>query len=369
MSYLVLDRLTKRFGRETLLDGLSLAVEKGETVAICGPSGCGKTTLLRLIVGIHDPDQGEVLIDGKPVTHLVPDARGIGMAFQNFALYPHMTAFENIASPLRARHLATSEIEARVHKVAQILKIDHVLSHLPRELSNGQKQRTALCRAIVADASVLLLDDPLRNVDAKLRYEMRHELPRVLAAFQATVLYVTQDFREAMALGQRIGVLLNGRFVQVDRPAQVYADPESIEVARLFGDPTINLYDSRLEQGAVSLFGHRVPLANGHGALSGRDCVVGIRPEHVRLSHEGGNAAIPVTLEAVTPLNQNTVLLLHPTGGGELLASAPMQRADRLAAGPRQVFAAIDPGDLLLFDRASGARIRVAGDAEGGHHG
>ncbi|MPZ12434.1 MAG: ATP-binding cassette domain-containing protein [Kiloniellaceae bacterium] len=361
MSFLILDRLTKSFGALKIFDGLSLSVNRGETVAICSPSGSGKTLLLRLIAGIYEPDAGEIVIDGRPVTGLAPDARGIGMAFQNFALYPHLSAFENIASPLRARSVAAPEIERRVRRVAEILKIGHVLQHLPRELSNGQKQRTALARAIVADARLLLLDDPLRNVDAKLRYEMRQELPRVLREFEATVLYVTQDFREAMALGQRIGVLCDGGFVQVDRPQRIYSDPSTIEVARLFGDPTINLYDSQLADGVVSLLGLGLALPGCAGAAR-RPCRVAVRPEHVQIAvngEAGERAGLPVTIEAVTPLNQNAVLLLHTAAGDELLATTTLQRAEALACGPREAVALVRPEHLLLFDRATGARIRT----------
>lgn len=360
MAFLTLDRLSKSFGTFKVFDGLSLSVAKGETLAICSPSGSGKTLLLRLIAGIYEPDEGEIVIDGRPVTGLAPDVRGIGMAFQNFALYPHLTAFENVASPLRARGVGEAELTRRVERVAGILKIGHVLKHLPRELSNGQKQRTALARAIVADARLLLLDDPLRNVDAKLRYEMRHELPRVLREFEATVLYVTQDFREAMALGQRIGVLLNGGFVQVDRPQRIYADPETVEVAQLFGDPTINLYDAELADGGVSLLGRRLELPGA--PTTAHPCRVGVRPEHIRLAATGEadvGDGLPVTIETVTPLNQNAVLLLHTPAGGEILASTTLQRAEALARGPREAVALVRPENLLLFDRESGARIRT----------
>lgn len=362
MNFLILDKLTKSFGALKIFDGLSLTVNKGETVSICSPSGSGKTLLLRLIAGIYEPDAGEILIDGTPVTGLAPDARGIGMAFQNFALYPHLSAFENIASPLRARNYTAAEIERRVQRVAEILKIGHVLRHLPRELSNGQKQRTALARAIVADARLLLLDDPLRNVDAKLRYEMRQELPRVLREFDATVLYVTQDFREAMALGHRIGVLCNGGFVQVDRPQRIYRDPNTIEVARLFGDPTVNLYDSELAGGTVSLLGLNVSMPGGRADGARRPCQVAVRPEHVHVAvngEAGETAGLPVTIEAVTPLNQNAVLLLHTATGGEILATTTLQRAETLARGPREAMALVRPEHLLLFDRATGARIRM----------
>ena len=177
------------------------------------------------------------------MTDVDAEFRGIGMAFQNFALFPHMSAFDNIATPLEAKQASTGAIKAGVESVAKLLKIGHVLSHKPRALSNGQKQRTALARALAGSPPLLLLDDPLRNVDAKLRFEMRLELPRLLADQGATVVYVTQDYKEAMALGDRIAVMSQGSIRQLGTPEQIYHDPANIEIARLFGDPTINLLD------------------------------------------------------------------------------------------------------------------------------
>src|SRR6266545_3885575 len=186
MPYLEVKSVSKSFGKKKVLEELSLGVERGECLVVFGPSACGKTTLLRLIAGVLEPDQGEVWIDGKPVMDVGPESRGVAMAFQNFALYPHMDAFENIASPLRARSRGEDEIKQRVHEIAAMLRIDHVLDHLPKQLSNGQKQRTSLARSLVHGPSVLMLDDPLRNVDAKIRYEMRLELPRVFRRFRST---------------------------------------------------------------------------------------------------------------------------------------------------------------------------------------
>ena len=224
----------------------------GECLVVFGPSGCGKTTLLRLIAGILEPDAGDVVIAGESVSDRGPQSRGVAMAFQNFALYPHMSAYENIASPLRARGVDEKTIDAKVHEVAKLIRIDHVLDHLPRQLSNGQKQRTSLARSLVHAPSVLLLDDPLRNVDAKVRYEMRLELPRVFRRFGSTVIYVTQDYKEAMALGDRVGVLLDGRFRQLDVPARVYREPVDTRVANLFGDPPINLVPTRCRRSATA---------------------------------------------------------------------------------------------------------------------
>src|SRR5919109_2677086 len=276
MTRLELNNLSKNFKTGPVFKDVSLSVEAGEIVVVFGPSGTGKTVLLRLVAGVQEPDSGTIVIDGEDVTEAAPEQRGVGMAFQNFALFPHMSAFDNIASPLSARHAATDRLKQGVTSIAQLLKIEHVLGHAPRELSNGQKQRTALARALVARPKVLLLDDPLRNVDAKLRYEMRLELPRLLKSFDAAVLYVTQDYKEAMALGDRIAVLRNGRIEQWSEPAKIYREPVSIDVARLFGDPTINLLPCRVDGGngraSIDLFGRKVSLADG-AAAAGRDCI------------------------------------------------------------------------------------------------
>jgi multiple sugar transport system ATP-binding protein len=359
MAFLEIRNLTRRFKGKAVLEDLSLSVERGETVAVFGPSGSGKTVLLRLIAGVDRPDGGEIRLDGVDLTEQPPDRRDIGMAFQNFALYPHMSAYANIASPLRAKGASEDEIRAQVREVAALLRIDHVLTHAPRELSNGQKQRTALARALVQRPGVLLLDDPLRNVDAKLRYEMRIELPRVLARFQTTVLYVTQDYREAMALGQRVGVLEGGSFRQIGPPETVYAEPATVDVARLFGDPTINLFRRRIESdgnGAWTEFlGARIPV--GAAADAGAACLVGIRPEHVQVAPAPIPDAVAVVLDAVTPLNVRTLLLLKDRDGEEIVATCPEEDAARFPRGHRDVWARIDPSRALVFDDRTGLRL------------
>jgi multiple sugar transport system ATP-binding protein len=364
MSYLVVERVKKSFGRTAVLDDVSLAVERGEMIAIFGPSGTGKTVLLRLISGVFGPDAGDVRIGGESVVAQGPEERDVGMAFQNFALYPHLPVFENIASPLRARRLDEGEIDRRVRETAELLKIGHVLHHLPRELSNGQKQRTALGRALVRGPKVLLLDDPLRNVDAKLRYEMRVELPRLLKAFESTVLYVTQDYKEAMALGERVAVLERGRFQQVDRPAAIYASPRHVEIARLFGDPTINLYPCRpsAEPGglAIELFGHRLALPGRAADGAGRACLIGIRPEDVQVGTEPVPGAIPLELDAVTPLNVRTVLFLRAADRSEILATCSESAGARFGRGHRPVFARLNLAKAVLFDEATGDALAAA---------
>jgi len=352
MAFLDIAGIAKSFGKSRILDGLDLSVGKGEFTVVFGPSGAGKTVLLRLIAGILQPEAGDIRIGGTSILSQGPEARDVGMAFQNFALYPHMPAFENIASPLRARRTTEPEIRRRVHEVAELLRIGHVLDHLPKQLSNGQKQRTALARSLVCSPSVILLDDPLRNVDAKIRYEMRQELPRLLRAVGATVLYVTQDYKEAMALGDRVGVLLDGRFRQIDTPAGIYGAPDDTRIARLFGDPPINLIETAARDGRITIAGTAFPAGAAPGA--------GLRPEDVEVRFEPAEDAVPVDLEAVTPLNVRTVMLLRAADGTEILASRPEDQGDDPGRGRRRAWARLDLGRALYFDRDTGARLPAA---------
>ncbi|MGB3315726.1 MAG: ABC transporter ATP-binding protein [Albidovulum sp.] len=356
MSGLKITGLTKRFKDEVVLDDLILEIAEGETLVLFGPSGAGKTVLLRCIAGAVDPEAGRIQIGGADVTDLPPEARGVGMAFQNFALFPHMSAFDNIASPLTAQRFSAEKIKEGVTDIARLLKIEHVLDHAPRALSNGQKQRTALARALVAQPKLLLLDDPLRNVDAKLRFEMRLELPRLLAGQGTTVVYVTQDYKEAMAFADKIAVLVDGRIVQIGKPEDVYLRPADMRIAEQFGDPAINFLDVTPERDAegvhVRLSGKRVALADGYEAIVGRDCIIGIRPEAIRFA-DGANA-VEVTIEAETPFNEKTVTLVTTMRKREILISRP---AGTPAPADGTATIDIDASTAVLFDRATGARI------------
>jgi multiple sugar transport system ATP-binding protein len=299
------------------------------------------------------------LLGGRDVTEQAPEARGVGMAFQNFALFPHMSAFDNVASALTAHKVPREIIRAKVEKVATLLKIEHVLQHAPRELSNGQKQRTALARALVAEPKILLLDDPLRNVDAKLRYEMRLELPSLLKGSGSTVLYVTQDYKEAMALGDRIAVLSDRDFAQIARPAEIYGKPATVNVASLFGDPTINLMPVEpLASSAgpkIGIGGAVLSLPPGYGHMTGKTCVLGLRAENIVVEDTASSESFPIEVVAVTPLNERTLLLLRTDDGREILASeAGTNEAPRRHGG---AFARFDAEAVLLFDPASGRRI------------
>jgi multiple sugar transport system ATP-binding protein len=366
MAQIEIRDLCKSFKDDAVLKNLSLSIDKGEIVTLFGPSGTGKTVLLRLLAGIYAPDAGTIALRGHDASGSPPEKRGIGMAFQNFALFPHMSARDNIASALTARKANAAEITRKVDSVAELLKIGHVLGHSPRELSNGQKQRTALARALVGDPDILLLDDPLRNVDAKLRYEMRLELPALLKRAGSTVLYVTQDFKEAMALGDRIAVLLDGEIAQCDTPARIYAEPASIGVARLFGDPTLNLIEvePRLVDRApeVLVGGASIRLPASYAAAAGGSYMLGLRPESLHLVDGQAPGTIVVDLVAVTPLNEKSVLLFTMQGGSELLASEAGDREMPRRTGSARI--AVDLDTVLLFDRDSGMRFVPAVNVE-----
>ena len=326
MSYLSLDNLSKSFKDDKIISNLNAKIEKGEFFVVFGPSGCGKTVLLRLLSGIMMADSGEIKMDNQIINELHPEERDVSMAFQNFALYPHLKAYENIASPLRAKNknLSENEIEEKVNEIANLLKIGHVLNQFPKELSNGQKQRTSLARSLVNKPSVVLLDDPLRNVDAKIRFEMRLELPRVLKEFNTTVIYITQDFREAMALGDRIAVLYDGKFNDIDSPKNIYQNPSSLTTAKLFGDPTINNFNANVKKQngfvEVNVNGENLKLKRNTNIQDG-DCIVGLRPEDIILSNESSENSIEVEFRTKTPLNLRIVFLVRLKNGLELLCS------------------------------------------------
>ena len=326
MSYLDLDNLSKSFKDDKIISNLNAKIEKGEFFVVFGPSGSGKTVLLRLLSGIMMADSGEIKMDKEIINELHPEERDVSMAFQNFALYPHMKAYENIASPLRAKNknMPENEIHEKVNEIANLLKIGHVLNQFPKELSNGQKQRTSLARSLVDKPSVVLLDDPLRNVDAKIRFEMRLELPKVLKEFNTTVIYITQDFREAMALGDRIAVLYDGKFNDIDSPKNIYQNPSSLTTAKLFGDPTINNFDATIKKQdgfvEVDVNGEIFNLKRNTKIQDGK-CIVGIRPEDIVLSNDHSENSIEVEFRTKTPLNLRIVFLVRLKNGLELLCS------------------------------------------------
>ena len=340
MAEIRLEGITKRFGQTTAVAELDLTVRDGEFVVLLGPTGAGKTTTLRVVAGLEKPEAGRVFIGGEDATRVGPAERDVAFVFQQYSLYPHYTVFENLAFPLKAprRRLPKGEIEATVREVARMLRIDHKLGNRATQLSGGEMQRVAIGRALVRRPSIYLMDEPLSSLDAKLRAELRVELKRIQSELGATILYVTHDQIEAMTLADRVGVLREGRLVQIGTPRQVYGDPHSIYVAQRLGSPTINLVE---------------PALLGVTTLASEVKTVGLRPEDVTLAG-GGRPARILQLE---PLGAETVVRLQ-LGELELLALAPQGRSLRKGDTVPVGFA---PEALLHFD-AAGQRLGRAGE-------
>ncbi len=286
MASVSLEGVAKAFGAERVVRELSLRVEDREFMVLVGPSGCGKSTTLRMIAGLEEVDAGRILIGGRDVTDLAPQSRDIAMVFKSYALYPHMTAWRNMAfGLLKTSRLSRREIDARVRAAAEILHIGELLERLPRELSGGQRQRVAIGRALVRQPAVLLFDEPLSNLDAKLRSRMRGELKRLHAELGLTIIYVTHDQIEAMTLGTRVALMSGGRLQQVGAPMALYRDPVNTFVATFVGSPEMALLDCRAQDGAVAHPAFHAPLDVGM-PLPGR-VVLGLRPEEVSLATTG----------------------------------------------------------------------------------
>ncbi|ABL78949.1 ABC transporter ATP-binding protein [Thermofilum pendens] len=246
MPYLSAENLVKRYGKVLAVDHVSFSVERGEMLGLLGPSGCGKTTTLRIIAGLTVPDEGRVLVEGEDITNAPPEKRGMGMVFQNYALWPHMTVYDNVAFPLRARGMPADEVQRRVKEALEIVRLYELKDRYPHQLSGGQQQRVALARALAVQPRVILLDEPLSNLDAKLREEMRFELKELQRKLGVTAVYVTHDQAEALALSDRIAVMKDGRIVQIGTPREIYEEPANAFVADFIGK--INFLEGRIEE-------------------------------------------------------------------------------------------------------------------------
>ncbi|GIW41887.1 MAG: ABC transporter ATP-binding protein [Candidatus Binatia bacterium] len=357
MAEVRLERVTKVYpGGHRAVAGVDLAVHDGELLVVVGPSGCGKSTLLRLVAGLEFPTEGRVFVGGEDVTELPPQKRDVAMVFQNYALYPHKTVRENLAFPLRVRGVARDQIDRRVWQVAQMLGLSALLDRRPAQLSGGQRQRVALGRAIVRRPKAFLLDEPLSNLDARLRVETRAELARIRRRLGVTMLYVTHDQEEAMTLGDRIAVMNEGRFEQVAPPLEIYRRPGTLYVARFVGSPSMNVYPAHAlagaEKVAVDTGFFRVFLPRPK--VSGR-LLLGIRPEDVKLVAAGERDAVGV-VEIVQPLGASDVVHLALEGPGEskMTAVCPAEEAPR--PGDR-VGLRFPPDRVHLFDAETGLRI------------
>src|SRR5512143_2563038 len=310
MASLQFRNVTKRFGARTVVQGITMDVADGEFIVIVGPSGCGKSTLLRMVAGIERITGGQVAIGERVVNELEPKDRDIAMVFQNYALYPHMSVFDNMAYGLKIRRMPAAEIREHVQRAATILELEALLDRKPRQLSGGQRQRVAMGRAIVREPAVFLFDEPLSNLDAKLRVQMRFEIQKLHRRLRTTTLYVTHDQVEAMTLAHRMLVMNAGRTEQIGTPMEVYADPATQFVAGFIGSPSMNFLAGRSEgNGSIVLDnGGAVRHASGT-AEAGRAVTVGIRPEHVIPGSES-DGLFSATVELVEHLGADTLVHL-----------------------------------------------------------
>ncbi|MBP7668415.1 MAG: sn-glycerol-3-phosphate ABC transporter ATP-binding protein UgpC [Burkholderiaceae bacterium] len=366
MAEVLLRQVRKSYdGRTPVLHGIDLDVQHGEFTVFVGPSGCGKSTLLRSIAGLEGIDSGEIRIGGKPVQHLPPRLRDIAMVFQDYALYPHKTLFENMAFGLRLRKTPEAEIRRRVGDAAELLKITHLLERKPAALSGGQRQRVAIGRAIVRQPQVFLFDEPLSNLDAQLRQEMRSEIKRLHQRLGATIIYVTHDQVEAMTLADRIAVLRGGHVMQYDRPHNIYHRPAADFVAAFIGSPPMNLMDVTRAPGtpaALDFGGLAWPVpAALQPALAavpaGARLRLGVRPEHLRLQRaDADDLAWPGHLLLLEPLGAETLATVR-VGQAEVIARVPAS-FEAAPGTPLQLH--VQPGQLHLFDADSGQAWHAA---------
>jgi sn-glycerol 3-phosphate transport system ATP-binding protein len=355
-------QLRKSHGRVEVIHGIDLDVADGEFVVVLGPSGCGKSTLLRLIAGLEEITAGEIAIDGRVVNRLEPRQRGCAMVFQNFALYPHMTVAENIGYALRVAGVPRAERLARVAAVADTLGLSELLDRKPAALSGGQRQRVAMGRAMIRDPSVFLFDEPLSNLDAKLRVQMRVEIKRLHRRLGATSIFVTHDQVEAMTLADRLVVMNQGRIEQVGTPADVYKRPASRFVAGFIGSPPMNCLPARvLAPDLIALeSGQKLQLNGTAGALaSGAAIVAGFRPEDMQLAAPASAGAIAFATEMVEELGASK-LLYGRLAGAECVAALPSTLAPAVLD---TLFVRIAPDSIHLFDRDTGRRIPPTDEA------
>ncbi|MCV3206833.1 sn-glycerol-3-phosphate ABC transporter ATP-binding protein UgpC [Mesorhizobium sp. YC-39] len=361
MAAVTLNNVIKRFGVYEIVHGASIDIKDGEFVVFVGPSGCGKSTLLRMIAGLEDISGGEIAIGGKVVNDVEPADRGIAMVFQSYALYPHMTVEQNLSFGLRMNGNPKADTDRRVKRAAEILCIDELMQRRPRQLSGGQRQRVAIGRAIVREPQVFLFDEPLSNLDAELRVQMRVEISRLHKELGVTMIYVTHDQTEAMTLADRIVVLKAGHIEQIGAPLDLYDDPANRFVAGFVGSPKMNFMAAKviaIENGVAT-----VELANHRGARLrktlyqappkvGSDVVLGVRPEHF---FDAGQGDCDISVKADVAEHLGSVSYVYADAGdGELIIE---REASRQRASGDHLVVSIKAGKSLLFD-TSGARIR-----------
>ena len=356
MASVSFNRVEKAFGTTKVIHGISFDIHDGEFMVLVGPSGCGKSTLLRMLAGLEEITSGTIAIDGRTVNDVDSKDRDIAMVFQSYALYPHMSVRDNMGFSLRLRRADKREIESRVARAAQILKLEPYLDRYPRELSGGQRQRVAMGRAIVRDPKVFLFDEPLSNLDAKLRVQMRSEIKALHQRLRTTTVYVTHDQIEAMTMADRIVVMHDGAIEQIGTPLDLYDHPENLFVAQFIGSPAMNIVHGTLRRAngtahVVTPDGIEWPVA-ATAAADGQPVTYGVRPDHLELAG-GGERGVPGEIVVVEPTGSETELVVK-VGDAQLVVEA--RGRARVRPGDKVAFA-VNPANVHLFDRATGARL------------
>ena len=358
MAKVVLKNLTKRFGEVVAVNKLSLKVKDKEFVVLLGPSGSGKTTALRCIAGLETPDEGEIYIGDRLVNDLEPKDRNIAMVFQSYALYPHMTVFENLAFPLECAGFPKEEIREKVRRVAELLKISDLLNRKPRQLSGGQQQRVALGRAIIREPKVFLMDEPLSNLDAKLRVYMRAELKKLQKELGVTTIYVTHDQIEAMTMADRVAILNEGILQQFGSPDHVYARPSNIFVAGFIGSPPTNFFDCTLtEEGVLDAGEFKYPLPKDLAetiakTVTSNKVILGIRPQHIKVyRRKKADKLIKAHLYTIEPLGEMVILDLKV---GDNLVKAIVDLEFKVA---EKLWIEFPIEKIYLFDKKTGKSL------------
>lgn len=358
MASIALEAVTKSYGPTLVVDRVDLQIIDGEFLVLVGPSGCGKTTTLRMIAGLESISSGIVKIGDRVVNDVEPKDRDIGMVFQNYALYPHMSVYENMSFGLRLHNVAKDEIDRRITETGELLGLTAVLKRKPKALSGGQRQRVALGRAIVREPAVFLMDEPLSNLDAKLRVQTRTEILRLHKRLKNTVVYVTHDQVEAMTMAHRIVVMKDGVVQQVATPRELYSNPVNSFVAGFIGSPQMNFVDVNLERSNGTLIAHSgggnvtVPPSRVNGATG--NAILGIRPEDVLLAPIASGASLPATVDVIETLGSEQYVFLKLADGAQLVSRVP---GDFDVKPGQAVAATLVAEKLHLFDKASGKAI------------
>ena len=350
MSGVLLNNVIKKYGETQVIHGVDLEIDPGEFCVFVGPSGCGKSTLLRMIAGLEETSSGEIRIGTRDVTRMDPAQRGVAMVFQTYALYPHMSVAENMGFGLKMNGYPKAEIREKVAKAAEILRLNDYLSRKPKALSGGQRQRVAIGRAIVRGPEVFLFDEPLSNLDAELRVEMRVEIARLHREIGATMIYVTHDQVEAMTLADKIVVLRRGRVEQVGAPLDLYRDPDNLFVAGFIGSPAMNLVEARRAEGGVVAPALGPEVIPCHAPAHVTDLVLGVRPQDIHV-HDGSTHKVEMT-EAL-----GGVSYIHCAAGAEpkLVIETKGSHVERPGA---TISVHVVPEQVFLFDKATGLRLR-----------